>query len=412
MSFSYLIPRFAIYALLIFTPLARASVQGWAVTVIHLFTLIALAAFLFGRNLAWSWEWIKTPADKPILALLMLCAISTLFSVHHRTSLWAMVLVTSYIVIFYLVVHVFQDRAHLRQLIWLIIGLTTFLCVFGVVKKYGTNPFPWWNYNIPETRNHLASTFGNRNHFAGYLDMAIPMTLGFMMTGLRETKLFLLITLEILFLLILAFTFSRGGWVSTFIGLFFLTLTLFFFPYSNKKKLSVILIVAFLMIIMIIFSSSSIIKRITGSLEQAGGVGIITGRARVWEGVIEMIKDHPWLGTGPGTFSTFFTQYHPGSDRRSTMAHNEYLQFISEVGLFIVVIMVWMVIALFKKGFKKLKNPSRLVRGSTIGAMSGIVAILVHSFVSYNLHIPANALLFTVLAAIVAAPLPKHETQT
>jgi hypothetical protein len=68
--------------------------------------------------------------------------------------------------------------------------------------------------------------------------------------------------------------------------------------------------------------------------------------------------------------------------------------------------MVWMIIALYRKGFKKLKNPSRLVRGSTLGAVAGITAILVHSFGDFNLNIPANAILFTVLAALAAAPVP------
>jgi hypothetical protein len=39
--------------------------------------------------------------------------------------------------------------------------------------------------------------------------------------------------------------------------------------------------------------------------------------------------------------------------------------------------------------------------------MTGIFAMLCHSFIDFNLHIPANALLFTVLAAIVAAPEPR-----
>ena len=65
-----------------------------------------------------------------------------------------------------------------------------------------------------------------------------------------------------------------------------------------------------------------------------------------------------------------------------------------------------MIIALYRKGFKKLKNPSRLVRGITLGAMSGISAILFHSVADFNLHIPANALLFAILAALVVAPLP------
>jgi RsiW-degrading membrane proteinase PrsW (M82 family) len=66
-----------------------------------------------------------------------------------------------------------------------------------------------------------------------------------------------------------------------------------------------------------------------------------------------------------------------------------------------------MMFKFYKKGFHKLNNPSRLVRGITIGAMAGITAILVHSIGDFNLHIPANALLFSVLAALVVAPIPE-----
>jgi len=69
-------------------------------------------------------------------------------------------------------------------------------------------------------------------------------------------------------------------------------------------------------------------------------------------------------------------------------------------------IIILMVIALYRKGFKKLKNHSRLIRGTTLRAMSGVTAILIHSIVDFNLHITSNTLLFTVLVALVVAPLP------
>ena len=93
------------------------------------------------------------------------------------------------------------------------------------------------------------------------------------------------------------------------------------------------------------------------------------------------------------------------------MAHNDYLHFTSETGLLLIPIIIWMIIALYRKGFRKLKNPSRLVRGITLGTLSGITAILVHSVSDFNLHIPANALLFIVLAALAVAPLPTASQQ-
>ena len=138
-----------------------------------------------------------------------------------------------------------------------------------------------------------------------------------------------------------------------------------------------------------------------------GNIPNLNSRITVWGGIVKIIKDHPLLGTGPGTFAAVFTQYQPpGLFSRYFAGHNDYLHFTSETGLALVPAMVWMIIALFVKGFKKLNNPSRLVRGVTIGAMSGITAILIHSIFDFNLHIPANAILFTVLAAIVVSPLP------
>jgi O-antigen ligase len=132
-------------------------------------------------------------------------------------------------------------------------------------------------------------------------------------------------------------------------------------------------------------------------------------RVIAWGGVMEMISDYPLVGIGPGTFKTVFTQYQPpGLRAHFTMAHNDYLHFISETGLLLIPVIIWMIIALYRKGFKKLKNPSRLVRATTLGSMTGITAILFHSITDFNLHIPANAILFTILAAIVVAPLPAH----
>ncbi|GEM_PF-4463530 len=41
------------------------------------------------------------------------------------------------------------------------------------------------------------------------------------------------------------------------------------------------------------------------------------------------------------------------------------------------------------------------MRGISLGTMAGVTAILIHSIGDFNLHIPSNALLFSVLAALV-----------
>jgi O-antigen ligase len=401
-----LLTRYSLYLLLIFTPLALASVQGWAISAIHFVTLIALTAFLFEKSLTWDWKWIKTPLDKPILCLLVLCLLSSVFSVHKYTSIWSSVLLLNYCVIFYLIIHTVRTRSQFRQLVYLIVFMAALLSIIGLLKKFCGNPFPWWDYTDFQGSGRLSSTFGTPDHLAGYMEMTIPLLLGLFLTGFRGIRLFLVIVLTVLLLIALILSLSRGGWFGALIGLFFMSVALLFNPYFQSKRLLLTLVCGFFVVAFIVLSSTPVVKKIR-TLEQKGNIPSLKGRVTIWGGIAEMIKDHPLLGTGPGTFATVFTQYQPpGFLGRHFMGHNDYLHFISETGLPLIAVMVWMIVALFVKGFKKLNNPSRLVRGITLGAMSGITAILVHSIFDFNLHIPANAILFTILAALVASPIP------
>jgi O-antigen ligase len=186
-----------------------------------------------------------------------------------------------------------------------------------------------------------------------------------------------------------------------------MTVALFFKRHVKTKRLIGLMAGGFLVLSFFVIASTPVVERIS-SLWELAGIPNFKARVTVWGGIMEMIKDHPLLGAGPGTFATIYTQYQPqGLLSRYYYGHNDYLHFISEVGLLLIVIMLWMIISSYVHGTKKLNNPSRQVRGVTLGAMSGITAILVHSIGDFNLHIPANAILFTVLAALVVAPIPE-----
>jgi len=402
------IPRYLLYALLIFTPLARGSVQPWAVAVIEIVTLIALTLFLIHNCLTRDWKWIRTPLDLPLCCLLVICLLSSFFSVHKWTSLWAFTLLVNYLTIYYLTIHLIKTRSQLRTLIYIIIGVATFLAVFGLFKRFGANPFPWWDYgDIRQVPYRLYSTYGNADHLAGYMEMAIPLLLGLFFLGYRGGRLFLISYLAILLFSAFILSLSRGGWIGMVIGLIFMSASLLSSKYFIYKKPLIGSIAGFIILALIILASTPVVERIR-TLEQGEEEGSFHSRLLRAKGTIEMIKDYPLLGTGPGTYATIFTQYQPpGMASRSFYAHNDYLHFISETGLILIPIIIWMIIALYRKGFKKFKNPSRLIRATTLGAMTAITAILIHSIVDFNLHIPANAILFTLLAAIVVSPIPE-----
>ncbi|MDM8536282.1 O-antigen ligase family protein [Desulfobacterales bacterium HSG17] len=397
------IVRFIIYFLLIFTPLARASVQGWAVCIIHIMTLIGLTVFFVDRALRWDWKWIRTPLDMPILAIICLSTASTIFSTHQYTSIQSILLQLNYIAVFYLVIHTIGTRSQFRQIVYVILGVGTFLSVFGLIKQSGFNPFPWWEYtNIGQNIRRLSATYGNPDHLAGYMEMAIPVGLGFLITGIKEGKRVLLVFAVLLMVTALIFSMSRGGWIGLLLGLFFMAIILIQSQYFKYKKITAGLILCFLVIALVIISSTDVVMR-AKTFEQ--GEDVVDNRVTVWKGILDMIPDYALLGSGPGTFAFVFTQYQPpGLRAHFTMAHNDFLHFLSELGFAFIIIAVWIILMFYWKGLKKMQKKSRLVRGVTLGSMSGITAMLIHSAGDFNLHIPANALLFSCIAALTLLP--------
>ena len=109
-------------------------------------TLLALTLFLVEKCLAWEWKWIKTPLDKPIIALVILSVAAIVFSLHKQTSIRSFTLFSAYVVIFYLIINTVRTRSQFRRLIYVIISVAVFLALFGLFKNFGANPFPWWDY--------------------------------------------------------------------------------------------------------------------------------------------------------------------------------------------------------------------------------------------------------------------------
>jgi len=255
--------RCCVYALLIFTPLARGAFQDWSVQIIHILTLTALTAVLMGRRNMDFYRRRKTLLDIPLFLLLCLVGISSLFSIHRGTSFWSSLLFFDYCIIFYVAVHLFRSRSQVRFLVYLITGTGVFLALFGFIKLLGHNPFPWWDYqDIRQSEFRLSSTFGNANHLAGYLEMVLMITLAWLMTGLRAGKRFFWIYLSVVIGSALLLSLARGGWISTITGLAIMNLILIKERILEAKKVIGVTSVFFFTAATIILFHTPVVERI------------------------------------------------------------------------------------------------------------------------------------------------------
>jgi O-antigen ligase len=132
----------------------------------------------------------------------------------------------------------------------------------------------------------------------------------------------------------------------------------------------------------------------------SGGVRLAIDRD-----ALRMALKRPALGWGLGTFKTVYPQFRSFySNFFVNAAHNDYLQLLAETGVLGFAIMIWFLLALWRRSNKKLANWSANVNGAvTLGALIGCLGILIHSFVDFNLQIPANAALFYVLCVVAAS---------
>jgi len=387
-------------AMLIFTPLARGTVQIWAITVVHFITLVMLTAFLLRLVFDGQFRWVRTPLDFPLIALFVLAVISSFSSIEKFASLHALMKLANYIVLYFIIVNTIRQRDQVWRVAYTIMGVGTFLALFGMIKYLGGICPPWWDYGI--LHKGFASTYGNHNHLAGYLEMAIPLTIGLVIAA-RKGWAKALYGFALFFLCVaLTLTLSRGGWISAIFALGFMLIVYFLKTKKKYKGLIATAVAVTTVVVLTVLASTHVVERLE-TLTHGQDVLHWQHRKAVAQATIDLIGDHPILGTGPGTYAVAFTPYRPaGLNMRFVHAHNDYLHFISESGILTTGFILWLIVSTFSFGIRKIRTTgSRLVFGITLGSLSGITAILIHSVADFNLHIMANAVLFTVLAGLM-----------
>ncbi|WP_168161158.1 O-antigen ligase family protein [Desulfatibacillum aliphaticivorans] len=394
------VSRFCLYALVIFPPLAMGGAIGWSVPIIEWLALLAISCVFLRRIILGRKLWVSTPMDRPFIALAAVCALSTVFSINVRNSLSALGLLAAYIAVFYVAIDVVRTRDGLRKLCYVIVGLGVFVAVFGIFKYFGANPFTWWEYHDQLPGRRLGSTYYNSDHLAGLMEMTLCLGVGLLMAGLSRSKR-IAIGLGCLFMATaLVISLSRGGWAGALVGLGLIGVIFAERRYFRRGIIVALIGATFVVMLLVILMSSPTVERIL-TAEQGIDNASWSSRVTVWKATRDMIADHPVFGVGPGNFSLGFTQYQPeGLSVRFFHAHNDYLHIISEIGLLLIPVVLWMTIVLIRQARIKINPPSRLIRGTTIGALAGITAIIIHSIGDFNLHLPANALSFIILAAI------------
>jgi O-antigen ligase len=260
----------------------------------------------------------------------------------------------------------------------------------------------------------VTGTFLNRNYFAGYLLMVIPLSVGFLFSreaarvnrfrGWRERlvssdgKTLLIGFAVIVMILGLLFSASRMGIASLLLS--FTLLSLLFRSPSKEHRFSrtSILILGLALLWAVWIGLDAVISRFLTSSES------LKSRWEFWVNTFQIFKDFPIFGSGLGTFAWVFPKYRSFHlIEIATHAENDYLQLASEVGLVGIGLLLILFLFLLYKAISGIRSLSHRESGRyiSIGGLVGILALMFHSIVERNIQVPSNAFLYIILWAIV-----------
>jgi O-antigen ligase len=400
--------RAGIYALVVFGVAAHGGVEDWARAVFETgagLLFLAWALWIYFRK---EEQIVFSPLLPPLASFTLIVCGQWFFrgtASPYSTRMELLLLLADLIVLF-VAVQSFRTLEDWRGFVWFGMFFGFLVSLFAILQLLTSNGKLYWFREI-SSGSLPFGPYVNRNHFAGFVELILPLALVPLVLGRvrRERRpvvgLFAVLPIGALFL-----SASRGGIVSFAVELGALLLVMILRRTMGKQLLAGVSVLLVASLLVSWLGVGQILQRLSSVqlLEVTAGK-----RASMRKDTWRIFLDHPFVGTGLGTLQIVYPRYETLYDGKIVNhTHNDYLEALAETGLLGGLCCAWFLGVLFSESLKRLRQ----LNNSFIGTLqlSGLVAstgFLVHSFVDFNLHIPANALLFFLLTYLATAKIPK-----
>ncbi len=406
--------RFFVVATLLAAPLAFGAVQPWA------WGLLALAACVL---LAWwAFENVRHRAVRVAWSPLLILGIGFFLlgtaqllgraSLDHEGTREALIKLATDLIFFFVVSQIVAEsglppsKAHLGfDSLGPGIAIYSFsVAMFAILQFFSSHGLIYWRV---QTDGWTFGPYVNHNHYAGLMEMLIPLAAAYAFSRPRNHpgKSFFLLGSVVAAASVLL-SGSRGGFVALAAEALILGLMLWRWAPGLRWRQAVaagLLSVSAVAVLCFWLDPGRISRRLVSVAGLTHSPEVTLGqRWIVARDTLRLFGEHPWFGTGLGSFKLAFPQVQSfATDLVYHHAHNDYVEALAETGLAGGALILTGLLIFFGISLRNVR--SGLLNGEgwiRVGAFLGCTGLLVHSLVDFNLHIPANALWFAVLAAV------------
>ena len=398
-----------VLALLVFAPLATGAVRAPDFLVVQGLTL---GAALLGLLRLWltprpQLRW--PPVCWAVLAFTVYAVARYLAADVEYVARLELSRVLVYALVFFIVLHNLRRPGTARLIAVALVLLATAISFYALCQ-FLTHSDRVWNFISPY-RGRAGGTFICPNHFAGFLEMLLPLALAGVLVARQKPALKILLGYAALVMVAgLAVTLSRGGWLAAGGALAVFFAVLF---WQRRFRLPLLLgAVALAALAGVCYWSSPAIQlraqRMFSAQPEAKAIENI--RFELWKPALQIWRENFWFGAGPGHFDVRYREFRPQNVQlRAEHVHNDYLETLADWGVMGAALAAaagallgYGVVKTWRARRAGASNDSAFV----LGAAAGLFALLLHSAVDFNLHVPANALLAASLMALLAGRVP------
>ncbi|MBE3128638.1 MAG: O-antigen ligase family protein [Actinobacteria bacterium] len=385
-------------------------------TFLRLFVIILLFLWFLKLMMVDELSWEKTKLTIPILLFILGMSLSLTRKGVIFIGLKDYINFLAYFIIFFSVINFVSTQKEFNSFIRLFFLISFLVSLYTLIQYYGIDL-------LYKKYHGLTSTLGQKNWISNYIAMVFPVIFSFfLLQKHKKVKTIYYILLSILYINIMICQ-SRGIWISIFLsfilGLYLIN-KLKLRKYFRKNRKWLTLLVITLLIITVIYSTSNPLNKSAMTVVQRAATTFdkndvsINTRLLIWKNTLNMIKDHPWLGSGIGTFKLKYQNYqadylqeNPGEIKywiKAGEAHNEYLQIWAElgiIGLFLFLIIIYFfydsIIKFLNEEEKDNVKDNKENKIIVVGMLTGITCFLIHALFSFPLHVPALGAAFFMM---------------
>jgi len=393
---------YATVGLLLFGPLAFGAVEPWAVFMLEAGAAVIFVCWAMGQAASHQLQITGNALFAPASTFVLLIGLQlwTGQTVYPAQTFSAALLYLAYGAICFLVLQVVRANAHFARLAWILSGYGLVVAIFSLAQGFTSEGKVYWLV-APHFGGWIYGPYVNHNHYAGLMEMLVPIPLVILllphlppsrkaMAGLAAS-----VMASTIFL-----CGSRGGMIAFAMQIVLLTSLCITRKATRKTALALASFVLIAFGLALWLGGREVAQRLA-TVHRATGLSSNT-RLNIDRDALKMFLQKPLLGYGLGNFAEVYPQFRSFStDLWVDHAHNDYLELLVETGALGFATMLWFLVVLGRLAIRKLKSwPHDPDAAITLAPVLGATGILLHSFVDFNLHIPANAALFYVLCVV------------